>query len=75
MEEQQFGCFLSSKCPKEKAPSLDRLGAFIFCSRLHFSSHALLETKFIIIKKQPFDRKSCIEEYRPLKIGITSEII
>jgi hypothetical protein len=30
MEEQQFGCFSSSKCPKEKAPNLDRLGAFIF---------------------------------------------
>gem|GEM_PF-3594385 len=30
MEEQQFGSYSSSKCPKEKAPSLDRLGAFIF---------------------------------------------
>jgi hypothetical protein len=34
VEEQQFGCFSSSKCPKEEAPNFDRLGAFIFSANL-----------------------------------------
>lgn len=50
MEEQQFGCFKGSKCPKERAPNLDRLGASIFYPSLDvkkLSPEATLYTKVL----------------------------